>query len=104
MEVVIRGHQTDVTTTLKTRAEEGVTKLNEHFKQLISADVLFGWDGVFKSVEIVVQAPNNTRLVARSDGKYHEAALTDAIGKMAAQIRKLKTAKKKQVHGLELRA
>lgn len=105
MQVVIHGHQTDVTTSLKRRAEEGVGKLNTHLNRLQSAEVIFSEDGVFKSVELIVQAPNNTTLTAKSEAKYHEAALTDAIGKIDAQIRKLKTAQKRQMHDPhELRA
>ena len=104
MEVVIHGHQTEVTDVLKARATDGVRKLNEHFQRLISADVRFEEDGVFKSVEVVVHAPRNTQLVARAESKYHETALNDAIAKLDAQIRKLKVSQKRQVHDTDLRA
>ena len=104
MEVVIRGHQAELTDSLKTRAEDGVRKLNDHLRQLVSADVCFAGEGVQKSVELIVHAPGNARLVSKAEAKYHEAALTDAIAKMDAQIRKLKSARKKQVHDTELRA
>ena len=104
MEIVIHGHQAELTESLKTRAEDGVRKLNDHLRQLVSADVCFAGEGVQKSVEVVVHAPGNSRLVSKAESKYHEAALTEAIQKMDAQIRKLKSVKKAQVHDTELRA
>jgi ribosomal subunit interface protein len=103
MEIVIHGHQTDVTDSLRLRAKEGARKLADHLKRAVNADICFETEGVKKTVEIVLHAPG-THLVAKADGKYHEPALTEAISKMDAQIRRLKSAKKKKVHGIELRA
>jgi ribosome-associated translation inhibitor RaiA len=97
MEIQFHGHQTAITEGLRVKATEGVQKLAEHLARPVDADVWFGEDGVLKTVEIVLHAPSYDNLVGKSDGKYHEPAL-------AAQIRKLKTAKKKQVHEAELRA
>jgi len=98
MNVVIHGHQTDITSALRRRAQEGVDKLSTHYKRLQSAEIIFAEDGVFKSVEIIVQVPNSTKLTAKSEAKYHETALSDAIDKIDAQIRKLKAGEKKQIH------
>jgi len=104
MEIVIHGHQTEINESLRERAREGALKLAEHLTRAVDADIRFEEDGVFKTVEIVLHAPRQTRLVAKAEAKHHGAALTDAIAKMDAQIRKLKSASKKQVHGVELRA
>ena len=105
MEIVIHGHQTDVTDSLRLRAEEGARKLAEHFKEAVNADIRFEEDGVFKTAEIVLHAPRQTRLVAKAEAKHHGPALNDALAKLDAQIRKLKHSEKRQIHdGAELRA
>jgi ribosomal subunit interface protein len=104
MEIQFHGHQTEITDGLRLRATEGVQKLVEHLGRPVDVDVWVGEDGVLKTVEIVLHAPHYDNLVAKGEAKYHEPALTDAIAKLDAQIRKLKAAKKKQVHEAELRA
>lgn len=104
METHFHGHQTEITDGLRHRAAEGARKLAEHLQRAVDADVWFGEDGVLKTVEIVLHAPRRKNLVAKSAAKFHEAALTDAIAKLDAQIRRLKVAKKQQVKGTELRA
>ena len=104
MRIVIHGHHAEVTDTLKARAEEGARKLADHLQRAVDADICFDEDGVFKTVEIVLHAPRARRLVARGEAKFPEVALNDAIAKLDAQIRRLKAARKKRVHGAELRA
>lgn len=104
MEIQFHGHQTEITDGLRTRASEGAQKLAEHLGRPVDADVWFDGDGVLKTVEVVLHSPRQRKLVARGEGKYHEPALTDAISKLDAQIRRLKAAEKKKVHGTELRA
>ena len=104
MEIQFRGHQTEITESLRTKATDGIRKLIEHLGRAADADVLVGEDGVMKTVDLVLHAPHYENLVAKGESKYHETALTEAIGKVDAQIRKLKSAKKKQVHTSELRA
>lgn len=104
MEIQFHGHQTEITEGLRHRAEEGARKLAEHLHRAVDADVWFGEDGVLKTVEVKLHAPKRRTLVAKSAAKFHEAALTDAIAKLDAQIRRLKAAKKQQVKGAELRA
>ncbi|HEY5086550.1 MAG TPA: HPF/RaiA family ribosome-associated protein [Gemmatimonadaceae bacterium] len=104
MEIQFHGHQTEITEGLRVRAAEGVQKLVEHLGRSVDADVWFDEDGVMKTVELVLHAPHYDKLVAKGEGKYHEPALTDAISKLDAQIRRVKSAKKKQVHEAEQRA
>jgi ribosomal subunit interface protein len=104
MEIVIHGHQTEITDALRLRADEGARKLAEHLTRAVDADIKFEEDGVLKTVEIVLHAPKHAPLVAKAEAKHHGAALTEAIAKLDAQIRKIKAAAKKQVHGVELRA
>ncbi len=103
MEIQFHGHQTEITESLRTKATEGIHKLIEHLGRAVDADVWVGEDGVMKTVELVLHAPHYDNLVAKGEAKYPEPALTDAIAKADAQIRKLKSAKKKQVHTTELR-
>ena len=104
MEIHFHGHQTEITDGLRHRASEGARKLAEHLQRAVDADVWFGEDGVLKTVEIKLHAPGKKGLVAKSAAKFHEAALTDAIAKLDAQIRRLKMTKKQQAKGAELRA
>lgn len=104
MEIKTHGHQLEVSDSLRARAEEGARKLAEHLQRAVNADIWFGEDGVMKTVEIVLHAPRYKNLVAKAEAKYHEPALADAIAKLDAQIRRLKSARKKKVHGVELRA
>lgn len=104
MEIHFHGHQTEITDGLRFRAAEGARKLAEHLQRAVDADIWFGEDGVLKTVEIVLRAPRYKSLVAKSASKFHEAALTDAIAKLDAQIRRLKVEKKKQLKSAELRA
>jgi ribosomal subunit interface protein len=104
MDIQFHGHQTEITDGLRVKATEGVQKLAEHLGRPIDADVWFSEDGGKKAVEVVLHAPHYDNLVGKSEGKYHEPALTGAIAKLDAQIRRLKAAKKKQVHEAELRA
>lgn len=104
MEIQTHGHQTEITESLRLKAEDGARRLAEHLQRAVNADIWFGEDGVMKTVEIVLHAPRYKNLVAKAGAKYHEPALAEAVAKLDAQIRKLKCAKKKQVHGVELRA
>ena len=104
MEIQFHGHQTEITDGLRLKATEGVQKVIEHLGRPVDADVWVDEDGVLKTVEVVLHAPHYDNLVAKGEAKYHEPALSDAIAKLDAQIRKLKAAKKKQVHEAELRA
>ncbi len=104
MEIKTHGHHIEVTDSLRLKAEDGARKLAEHLQRAVNADIWFGEDGVMKTVEIVLHAPRYKNLVATAQAKYHEPALADAVAKLDAQIRRLKSAKKKQVHGVELRA
>lgn len=104
MEIQTHGHHIEVTDSLRMKAEDGARKLADHLQRAVNADIWFGEDGVMKTVEIVLHAPKYKNLVAKAEAKYHEPALADAIAKMDAQIRRLKSARKKQVHGVELRA
>ena len=101
MEIHFHGHQTEITDGLRHRASEGASKLAEHLQRAVDADVWFGEDGVLKTVEIKLHAPGTKSLVAKSAAKFHEAALTDAIAKLDAQIRRLKLTKKQQAKGIE---
>lgn len=104
MEVVIHGHQVDVTPRLRKSAEYSARKLAEHLNRIELADITFREDGPNKMVDIVVQAPQTT-LVAKGLGKYHAPALADAVAKLDSQIRKLKSANKKRMtHAADIRA
>jgi ribosomal subunit interface protein len=104
MHIVIHGHQTDITQSLREHAEDGARKLAAHLQRAVDADIRFEENGLLKTVEIVLHAPKQTRLVAKAEAKHHAPALTEAIAKMDAQIRKVKGVEKSQVHGVELRA
>ncbi len=103
MEIVIHGHQTDVSPELRIRAEDGARKLADRLPKVEHADIRFLEDGLNKAVEIMLVAANQ-RLVARGEGRFHEPALSNAVAKLDGQIRKLKSAQRKRLHGADLRA
>lgn len=104
MKIQTHGHHIEITDSLRMKAEGGARKLADHLKRAVNADIWFGEDGVLRTVEIVLHAPKYKNMVAKAQAKYHEPALTEAIAKMDAQIRRLKSSKKRQVRGVELRA
>lgn len=104
MEIQFHGHQTEITEGLRVKATDGIHKLVEHLGRPVDADVWFAETGVKKTVELLLHAPHYDKLVAKGEAKYYEPALTDAIVKLDGQIRRLKTAKKKQVHEAEQQA
>ncbi|MEO7218747.1 MAG: HPF/RaiA family ribosome-associated protein [Gemmatimonadaceae bacterium] len=104
MGIQFHGHQREITDSLRARSAEGIQKLIEHLGRAVDAHVWVDEDGVKKTVELVLRAPHYDNLVAKGEAKYHEPALAGAIAKLDAQIRRLKTAKKKQVRQSELRA
>lgn len=102
MEIHFHGHQTEITDGLRFRAAESTRKLAEHLQHAVDADIWIGEDGVMKTVEIKLHAPGKQKdLVAKSAAKFHEAALTDAIAKLDAQIRRLKVTKKQHAKGVD---
>lgn len=104
MQITTHGHHIEVTDSLRHKAEEATRKLAEHLRRAVNADIWFGEDGAMKTVEVVLHAPRGRNLVAKAEAKYHEPALAEAVAKLDAQIRRLKSARKKQVHGVELRS
>lgn len=96
MELVIHGHQTDVSNGLRYRTEEGLRRIGTKLRRAIIADVRFEEDGVMKAVEIVLQAPNNILLVGKAENKHHGTALTEALAKIEKQIEKVKTVQKRK--------
>lgn len=104
MVIQFHGHQTEITDALRIRAREGAEKLAEHLGRPVDADIWFDGEGVSRTVGVVLHAPRHRNLVAYGEGKFHGAALTDAIAKLDAQIRRRKSARKRRVRGAELRA
>lgn len=104
MEVVIHAHRSSVTDALRSRADEGVRRCAEHLRRAVDADICFARDGVERTVEISLHAPRARRLVACGAAPSHDAALGIALDRLDAQVRRLRSARKRQVHGTELRA
>jgi ribosomal subunit interface protein len=104
MVIQFHGHQTEITDVLRVRAREGTEKLAEHLGRPVDADIWFDGDGVSRTVGVVLHAPRHRTLVAYGEGKYHGAALSEAIAKLDGQIRRMKSARKRRVRGVALRA
>jgi len=58
----------------------------------VDAIVRFEQDGPVKRVEIVLHAPRQRNVVALGEAKYYGPALTTAIERLGAQVRKLRRA------------
>lgn len=97
MEIVIHGHHAVVSESLRVRAERLVRRSAERLARPVGANITFEDDGPVKRVELILHAPNHTSLVAAGEGRRLGPALTLAAAKLDAQIRKLRSAGKKQV-------
>lgn len=101
---MIHCHQTEVTESLRARAEEGVRRAAARLRRAMDATVCFDVDGIHRTVEIVLHAPRYRRLVACGAGRRHEVALSEALERLDAQIQRIRSARKKRLHATELRA
>lgn len=90
MEIIFHAHNAPIPTRLRKRAETAVKRVSSRLTRAVDAIVRFEQDGPVKRVEIVLRAPRQRNVVALGEAKFYGPALTTAIDKLGAQVRKLR--------------
>lgn len=91
MNITVNARHMDVTDTLKQYAEEKASKLPKFYDNIQSIEVILDQDGDQKTVEIIVQAPPRSTLVAHENHQEDMYAGVDkCIDKMSEQLRRHK--------------
>ncbi len=89
MEIIFHSHHAAVSSRMRRRAELATEQAALRLSRAVDAIVRFEQDGPVKRVEIVLHAPRQRKIIALGEGKYYGPALTIAMDKLAAQVRKL---------------
>ena len=94
MEIIFRAHNAPIPDRLRRRAELALRRTGRRLARAVDAIVRFEQDGPVKRVEIVLHSPRQRNVVALGEAKYYGPALTTAIERLGAQVRKLRRAHK----------
>jgi ribosome-associated translation inhibitor RaiA len=78
---------------MQRRAELAVEQAAKRLSRAVDAIVRIEQDGPVKRVEIVLHAPRNRDIVARGQAKFYGPAMTIAVDRLSAQVRKLRELK-----------
>jgi ribosome-associated translation inhibitor RaiA len=97
VEIIFHAHNAPIPDRLRRRAELALHQTARRFPQAVDAIVRFEQDGPVRRVEIVLHAPRQRKVIALGEGKFYGPALTAAIEKLGAQVRKLRRAHKPSV-------
>lgn len=93
MEIIFHAHHATFSPRLRRRAELAVEQAATRLGRAVDAVVRFEQDGPVKRVEIVLHAPRKRDIIARGEGKFYGPAMTVALDKLSAQVRKLRDLK-----------
>ena len=88
MEIIFHAHHADISPRLQQRADASLRKIVERLGHAVDAIVRVEEDGPTRRVELVLHAPRGRRLVARGEARYFGPALTVALGKLGAQVKR----------------
>ena len=94
MDIIFHAHNAPIPDRLRRRAELALRRIGRRFPRAVDAIVRFEQDGPVKRVEIVLHAPRQRDVVALGEAKFYGPALTTAIERLGAQVRKLRRAHK----------
>jgi len=97
VEIIFHAHNAPIPDRLRRRAELALNQAAERLARAVDAIVRFEQDGPVKRVEIVLHAPRQRKVIALGEGKFYGPALTIAIDRLGAQVRKLRRAHKPDV-------
>ncbi len=97
MEIIFHAHNAPIPPRLRKRAEAALRRLSGRMARAVDAIIRFENDGPIKRVEIVFHAPRQRNVVAMGEARFFGPALTAAIDKLGAQVRKLRRAHKPSV-------
>lgn len=93
MEIIFHAHHAAVSPRMRRRAELAVEQAAKRLSRAVNAIVRIEQDGSVKRVEIVLRAPRNRDIVARGEAKFYGPAMTIAVDRLSAQVRKLRELK-----------
>lgn len=88
MEIIYHAHHADISPRLQQRADASLRKIVERLGRAVDAIVRVEEDGPTRRVELVLRAPHGRRLVACGEARHFGPALTVALGKLGAQVKR----------------
>lgn len=94
MEIIFHAHHAHISPRLQLRAERALRKTVERLGRAVDATARFEEDGPTHRVELVLRAPRGKRLVASGEGRTFGPALTEALGRLGAQVEHVKRPRK----------
>ena len=89
MEIIFHSHRAPLSPRMKRRAELALERTATRLSRAVDAIVRFEQDGPVKRVEIVLHAPRQRNVVALGEARFYGLALTAALARLGAQVRKL---------------
>jgi ribosome-associated translation inhibitor RaiA len=90
MEIIFHAHHADISPRLQQRADASLRKIVARLGRAVDAIVRVEEDGPTRRVELELHAPRGRRLVARGEARYFGPALTVALGKLGAQVKRVR--------------
>lgn len=93
MEIIVHAHHATISPRMRRRAQLAVEDAAKRLARAVDGIVRFEQDGPVKRVEIVLHAPRTRDIFARGEAKFYGPAMTIAIDKLSAQVRKLRDLK-----------
>ena len=97
MEIIFHAHHAVIGPRMRRRAELAAERAAKRLSRAVDAVIRFEQDGPMKRVEIVLHAKRLRDIVALGEARFYGPALTSAIDKLAAQVRKVGPARKSGV-------
>jgi ribosome-associated translation inhibitor RaiA len=94
MEIIFHAHHAAISPRLQQRADASLRKMVVRLGRAVDAIVRVEEDGPTRRVELVLHAPRGRRLVAQGEARYFGPALTVALGRLGAQVARVKGARK----------
>jgi ribosome-associated translation inhibitor RaiA len=94
VDVIFHSHHAPVSERMRRRAQLAAERAATRLARAVDAIVRFEQDGPVKRVEIVLHAPRQRDIVALGEDRFYGRALTTAIDKLSAQVRKIGRARK----------
>jgi ribosome-associated translation inhibitor RaiA len=98
--IVFQVHHADADEALRAKATRALHKLATRLRHVVDATVRVAADGALRRVEITVRASRRPDLVAVGAGRQGDAALTEALGALEAQIAHERAARARRLRRL----
>ncbi len=94
MDIIFHAHHAAISDRMRLRAELAARRAATRLKRAVDVVVRFEQDGPVKRVEIVLHAPRQRNIVASGEDRFYGRALSAAITKLSAQVRRNGRARK----------